>query len=79
MPINIKEFNDRKLKGVARILESNVDKIIVAYKSFDLEKAKLGELVELEEQVASESRNDLIARKAALQSEIKEIDIFLNL
>ena len=76
--INVKEFNEKKEKGLARVLEITNENIIVAFKQYDLEKAKIGELVELPEQVSAQSIEELQNRKTTLLEEISDIDSFLG-
>lgn len=77
--VNIKEFNEKKALNLARILEVTEENVVVAYKQFDLEQAKLGVLVEKAEEVAVQSKSELKTLKASLQSQIAEIDTFLAL
>lgn len=77
--VNIKEFNEKKEKGLARVLEITDENVVVAYKQYDLEKAKVGELVELPEEVSVQSIKELTDSKAGLQAQIDEIDSFLTL
>ena len=79
MTINIKDFNEKSAKGLARILEVTDDNIVVAYKDYDLEKAKIGEVVELPEQIAVQSKAELLAQNETLQAQIDENNSFLNL
>jgi hypothetical protein len=78
MSVDIKDFNTKKALGLVRVIESTDENIIVAYKSYDLEQAKLGQIVELPEQVYAQSKAELASRKTELQAQIDEIDIFLN-
>ncbi len=77
--VNIKEFNEKKAKGLARILEVTDENIVVSFKQYDLEKAKVGEIAELPEEVAVQSKSELANTKAGLQAQIDEIDTFLAL
>lgn len=76
---NIQEQNEKLSNNVARVVDVTDENIVIAYRQWDLEQAKVGVLVEIEEQVASHSKADLLARKAALQEEIDAIDAFLAL
>jgi len=75
--IDISEFNDKKEKGLARILEKTDKRIIVVYKQFDLEQARLGVLSEMPEEVYSQSIEELNEKKIMLQKQITDIDMFL--
>jgi signal recognition particle receptor subunit beta len=77
--VNIEDFNQKKVKGLVRILETTEDNIIVAYKQFDLEKAKEGEVEELPEEVSIQSIQELKDQKESLQKQIDEIDSFLKI
>ena len=77
MSVDLKDFNDKKAKGLARVLEITDDNIVVAYKDFDLQKAAVGELVELPEQVKVQSKEELTKQIATLQAQIDEINAFL--
>ena len=77
--INIKEVNDKIAKNLCRVLEKTNENIVVAYKQWDTEEAKLGKLVEKAEEVAVQSIKDLEDRKVELQKQIDEIDAFLAL
>ncbi len=79
--INIKEFNQKqsKVPSLARIIEKDATRKVVAYKEWDLNQAKLGKLVELPEQVVVQTIKELEDRKIELQNEIVEIDKFLAL
>ena len=75
--IEIKDFNSKLELGLARILEKTEENIVVAYKQWDTEEAKLGKLVEKAEEIAVQSIKDLEDRKIELQKQIDEIDTFL--
>lgn len=77
--IDIKTFSEKLNKGLARVLEKTDENIIVAYKQYDMEKAKVGEIVELPEEVSVQSIKELTDSKASLQAQIDEIDSFLTL
>ena len=79
MSINIKEFNDKLSKNLCRVLEITDENIVVAYKQYDLEKAKVGELIELPEEVSVQSIKELNDSKAGMQAQIDEINAFLIL
>ncbi|MEI6532461.1 MAG: hypothetical protein WCO06_01335 [Candidatus Roizmanbacteria bacterium] len=76
--VNIKDFLTKKELGLSRILEVTSDNIVVAYKSFNMEKAKLGEVVELPEEVSVQSKEELVKANAVLQAQIDENTSFLN-
>jgi len=81
--LDVKEFLDKKEKGIARVYAKTEQNIVVAYKSYDLEKAKIGELVELPEQVVYQSISELTTKKADVlaqaQNVANDIDAFLAL
>ena len=79
MSVEIKDFNSKQVLGLARVLEKTEENVVVAYKQWDLEKAKVGELVEKSEEVAVQSIKELQDRKVELQKQIDEIDAFLAL
>jgi hypothetical protein len=76
--INIQDFNSKKEKGLARVIEVTDENIIVAYKQFDLEQAKMGIIAELPEEVSVQSLKELNDQKASLQAGIDVIDSLLN-
>lgn len=77
--IDIKNFSELKVKKLARVIEITDENIVVAYKQFDLEQAKLGVLKEKAEEVAVQNKKELVGRKVKLLAEIAEIDAFLAL
>ena len=79
MSVEIKDFNSKQALGLVRVLEKTDENVVVAYKQWDMEKAKFGELVEKTEEVAVQNIKELQDRKVELQKQIDEIDAFLAL
>ena len=77
MSVEIKDFNSKQALGIARVLEKTNENIVVAYKQWDMEKAKVGELIEKSEEVSIQNIKELQDRKVELQKQIAEIDAFL--
>jgi hypothetical protein len=77
--IDIKTFVQLKEKGLARVVDKTNENIILAFKEFDLEKARVGELEEKDEQVQVQSIKEIETRKTDLENEISELDSFLSL
>lgn len=77
--VNIADFNEKKSKGLVRILETTNENIVVAYKQYDLEKAKMGEVEELPEEVSVQNIQELKDQKESLQKQIDEINSFLKI
>ncbi len=75
--LDIKSFLDKQAKGLARVLETTTENIIVAYKQFDLTQAALGVIVELPEQVTIQPIKELNDQVTSLQSQISDINTFL--
>ena len=63
MSVEIKDFNSKQALGLVRVLEKTDENVVVAYKQWDMEKAKFGELVEKTEEVAVQNIKELQDRK----------------
>ena len=75
---DLKLLQDKIDKGLARVVEITDENIIVAHKQFDMEKAKLGELVELPEEIEIVVKSQLEEEKATHLEEAKTITDFLK-
>lgn len=75
--INSKELNEKIAKGLGRVIEVTNENIIVAYKQFNMEEARLGIIVELPEEIATQSKKELIDEIAKLEIQVAEMKAFL--
>lgn len=75
--INSKELNEKIAKGLGRVIEVTNENIIVAYKQFNMEEARLGIIVELPEEIATQSKKELIDEIAKLEIQVAEMKTFL--
>lgn len=75
--MDISSFKERQAKDLVRVVEATPDRIVLAYKQFDLAKASLGELAELPETVHIQKKQELLDRRTALQKEINNINEIL--
>lgn len=79
MSIDLKNFTELQAKKLARVLQITPENIVVAYKQFDLEQAKLGVLVAKPEEVATQSKKELGEQLVQLEKQVAEIKAFLAL
>lgn len=79
MSVDIKLFNELKVKNLSRVLEVTPETIVVAYKQWDLEQAKLGVLAAKAEEVAVQNKKELKAQLEQLEKQVAEIKAFLVL
>ena len=75
---DLKLLQEKIDKGLARVIEVTVENIIIANKQYDMEKAKVGELVELPEQIEIVVKSQLEGEKTKHLAEAKVIADFLK-